>query len=287
MEHPMRSIFAILVIFIILVGAATGYDNKKAKKTVGEKPGDIIDIQIATSVNARMVWVPPGESWLLGGKFKVGSQKFKVESGYWFSQYETTQLQWQAVMRENPSKFKGPRNPVEQVTHHDVSQYIDRLNHNSKTSGFKFRLPTRNEWEYAARGGPISKEDSKYCFYFAKSKTNLAPAFTNDMSFMQANFNGKSPAGLGKPGQASLSTVPVGRYVPNTLGIYDLHGNVREWTSTKTSNHYFVVGGSWEDLGDWCALDAYGLNMLANDPERKSNATGFRVIAEPVGEKAE
>ena len=279
-----------LMIFIVLVGAATGYDNKKPQKTVGDKPGDIIDIQIAPALYVKMVWVPPGESWLASNKFKNDVVSYKNNSGFWISQFETTQLQWQAVMRSNPSQFKGQKNPVELVNYNEVSQYADRLNQNIKTTGFSFRLPTRDEWEYAARGGPISKEDSKYKFYFAKSKTNLTPVFSNDLSFTQANFNGKLPAGLGKPGPASISTVPVGRYVPNSLGIYDLHGNVREWTSTKHKNfpQYFVAGGSWEDSGEWCEIAAGGsTHQKSSDPERKSNAMGFRVIAEPVVEKSE
>ncbi len=71
--------------------------------------------------------------------------------GFWIGKYEVTQRQWQAVMGNNPSRFKyGNDFPVEQVSWNDAKQFVNRLN--NKT-GFQFALPTEAQWEYTARSG--------------------------------------------------------------------------------------------------------------------------------------
>ena len=69
--------------------------------------------------------------------------------------YEVTQAQWEAVMGENPSDFKGPNNPVENVSWEDCKKFLEKLNSmpEVKESGLTFRLPTEEEWEYACRAG--------------------------------------------------------------------------------------------------------------------------------------
>src|SRR5206468_3865975 len=104
--------------------------------------------------------------------------------------------------------------------------YIAKLNDKMRGTGRTYRLPTEQEWEYLRRGGPISETESSYHFYLDKP--------TNDLSGNDANVNGNYPAGNAPklPDKYLKRTCKVGSYKPNKLGIYDMHGNVWQWTSS-------------------------------------------------------
>ena len=106
----------------------------------------------------------------------------------------------------------------------DVQEFLQKLNAREKDSGWMYRLPTEAEWEYACRGGASSKEECSYHFYLDKP--------TNDLSSTQANFNGNYPDGGAAKGPYLERTTKVGSYQPNRLGLYDMHGNVWEWSDT-------------------------------------------------------
>ena len=120
---------------------------------------------------------------------------------YYIGQIEVTQELWETVMVKNPSHFKGSTRPVESVSKEDCKTFIDKL---KAMTGQEFRLPKEDEWEYAARGGKLSKG-----YQYAGS---------NDW---------KSVAWLGEG--AEPTTNSVASKAPNELGIYDMSGNVWEW----------------------------------------------------------
>jgi len=126
-------------------------------------------------------------------------------SDYYIGKYEVTQEQWKAVMGSdnNPSYFRGDNLPVEQVNWDGTQKFINKLN---ERTGGKYRLPTEAEWEYAARGG---SESGGYKF-----------SGSNDVGDA-AWYNSNS----------SQQTHPVGAKECNELGIYDMSGNVWEFTS--------------------------------------------------------
>jgi hypothetical protein len=242
--------------------------------------GETIQVPLTSSMKLTCAWVPPGQSWLGGGGGTEGTTSFTLEKGLWCGIYPVTQEQWQAVMGNNPSHFKNKaKNPVENVSYDDVQEFLQKLNSTNSRSGFLYRLPTADEWEYILRGGPISKSQSQYHYYFARSKTDLTAVHTNDLSSTQANFDGNYPAGSGKKGPYLESTSAVGNYLPNPLGMYDLHGNVWEWTSTEEGSDRVNCGGSCRNHGTSCeASDRRG-----NDPVRRSINLGLRLLAVPVG----
>ena len=178
-------------------------------------------------IGMEFVIVPKGKSWLGGGKDKLGDKEVVIPADFYLGKYEVTQEEWEKVTGRNPSAFsrKGgykdavkdisdadlKRFPVEYVSWDQCRTFEDKLNKLERESGWEYRLPTEEEWEYACRGGPMAdKTNSTFDFYFAKPTNALLPA--------QANFNN----GLKRP-------CKVGSYEPNALGLYDMHGNVAEW----------------------------------------------------------
>jgi formylglycine-generating enzyme required for sulfatase activity len=228
----------------------------------------------------KCAWVPPGQSWLGGGGGEEGTNSFTLEQGLWCGIYPVTEEQWQAMMGDNPSRFKGKaKNPVEQVSYNDIQQFLQKVNAANSRSGFLYRLPTMYEWEYILRGGPISKSQSQYHYYFARSKTDLTAVGSNDLASTQANFDGNYPAGAGKKGPYLKSTSAVGNYLPNPLGMYDMHGNVWEWTSTEEGSARVCCGGGWGNFGVHCKA----LNRNGHVPGARGFNLGFRLLAVPVG----
>jgi formylglycine-generating enzyme required for sulfatase activity len=119
--------------------------------------------------------------------------------------YEVTQEQWYALMGGTPSRFKGRKLPVEQISWGDAQEFLKKL---SEKTGKMYRLPSEAEWEYAARAGTVTQ-------YF----------FGDAISQQQANFN-------------SFETQVVGSYPANAYGLHDMHGNVWEWTSDCWNANY-------------------------------------------------
>ena len=142
---------------------------------------------------------------------------------YEMGKYEVTQAEWEAVMGSNPSHFKGANLPVEQVSWNDVQEYLTKLN---QKTGRQYRLPTEAEWEYACYGG--SRTD--YCG-------------SNDIDAV-AWYEGNSGGGLFSSGY----THPVGQLQANGYGLYDMSGNIWEWTSDcweGNCTNRVLRGGSW------------------------------------------
>jgi formylglycine-generating enzyme required for sulfatase activity len=242
--------------------------------------GDRLELPLTETQNITMGWVPPGESWLGGGGGEEGTTAFTLEQGLWCDIYPVTQEQWHAMMGDNPSYFEGkPKNPVEQVSWDDVQVFLQKLNAANSRSGFLYRLPTADEWEYILRGGPISKSQSQYNYYFARSKTDLTAVGSNDLASTQANFDGNYPTGAGEKGPYLVTTSAVGNYFPNPLGMYDMHGNVWEWTSTEEGSVRVICGGGWRSRGDYCKASL----RRGHEPHYRFNELGFRLLAVPVG----
>ncbi len=183
---------------------------------------------------------------------------------YAMCKYEVTQELWFAVMGENPSEFKGSDCPVEQVSWNDCQKFLEKLNAlpEVKASGKTYRLPTADEWEYACRAGATGD----YCKLADGSeitKSTLGEVAWYDENSLMNDGRQTHPH-------------PVGQKKPNAYGLYDMHGNVWEWTSTTdVYGELACCGGSWRsDASDCKAGRRYG-----SDPDYRNRyiIRGFRL----------
>jgi formylglycine-generating enzyme required for sulfatase activity len=239
-------------------------------KDIARKIGDTM----TDKLGMKFAWVPPGECTLRGGVESNASdhRRFTLAKGLWCGVYEVTQAEWKKVMGNTPSYFKdNPRYPVESVSWYQVLKFAEKMNGEWKTAGLVYRLPSEDEWEYICRGGPTCR--SEWCdFYFARSKTDLTPEATSELSPVQARFLQSDSATEGPR--------EVGSYVPNPLGIYDMHGNVSEWTSSSDRRDSFrrvTRGGSWRYTASCCTA-RYAMWPKPGDSHPD---LGFRLLAVP------
>jgi formylglycine-generating enzyme required for sulfatase activity len=152
---------------------------------------------------------------------------------FFMGKYPITQTQWEMVMDNNPSHFKGADLPVENVSWHDAQEFCHKL---AEVTGKPYRLPSEAEWEYVCRAGTNTP------FYFGE-------VITSDI----ANFNGQgtyagSPLGTYK-GKYRQLTTPVNTFPPNAFGLCDMHGNVWEWCQDESHDTYKGAptdGSAWE-----------------------------------------
>ena len=205
---------------------------------------------------AALAWKGESKSVPISDSIAI---KFRsVPGNLWFGQYEITQAQWDAVMGKNPSRFKGANNPVERVSWDDCQAFLKKLNAlpDVKKSGLIFRLPTAAEWEAACRAGSTDY----YCLL--ANGTEIMTSSLGQVAWFEDNADGK--------------THPVGQKQPNTFGLYDMHGNVWEWTSTAHGWNRVSRGGGWNSSAKGCE-SSYRIMSL---PSFQSDYLGFRLCAD-------
>ena len=228
--------------------------------------------RIIASISQNMVSISAGTFWM--GATDGDQQLCKAANelprhqvklvAFAISKYPVTQAQWQAVMGNNPSYFKGNDLPVEQVSWNDCQAFCQKL---SSITGKPFRLPTEAEWECACRAG------TQTIWPFGKEQGLLG---------QYAWFNGNS----------GNQTYPVGQLQPNAWGLYDMLGNVLEWCSDWFDERYYanspqknpqgpsggqyrlLRGGGWYDFPSNCRSAYRGRNL----PDDQHYSIGLRVV---------
>jgi len=180
---------------------------------------------------------------------------------FWMGKYEVTQEQWERVMGDNPSHFGNkPKNPVESVSWNDCQEFTEKLNGRPevKASGLTFRLPTEEEWEKACLAGAPAGAD--YCKL--ADGTQITAGNLSRVAYYGHDWDdGPSSVGGGRE--------------PNAWGLYDMHGNVWEWTSTAESDARVCRGGGFGiTLGNCSSGDRGGDN-----PDSAFRNVGLRLAA--------
>jgi formylglycine-generating enzyme required for sulfatase activity len=232
-------------------------------------------IEVKNSIGMEFVLIPPGEFQMgikkedMEGRLYNGQplHNVKIKQEFYIGKFEATQGQWQAIMGKNPSEFQtcGSDCPVENVQWKEAKAFIKKLN--EKNDGYKYRLPSEAEWEYAARATTTAK------YYWGDdAEKNLWQYYAH---------------------HAKLSPAKVGSYLPNAFGLYDISGNVWEmcedvWRKDFTNitedsspnlqgdpDFRVVKGGGWGH--------SYNELLISrrNDVfvESTNYAKGFRVVA--------
>lgn len=186
-----------------------------------------------------------------GGQYTIGeaSSAETNVNDFLIGKTEVTQELWKAVTGKNPSSMRGKEKPVETVSWNDCQEFLQKL---SQLTGQNFRLPTENEWEYAARGG------------------NKATG----CKFSGSNVMGK----VGwYSGNSDNQTHPVASKMPNELGIFDMSGNLWEWCSDIYQGvdnlQYVIRGGCFTDATQICTIT----NRGKSDPATASDICGLRL----------
>ena len=176
---------------------------------------------------------------------------------FYISKYETTQGLWESVMGYNTSRFQQaiPRKrvdfPVEDVSFDEIQVFIQKLN--AKT-GKRYRLPTEEEWIYAARGG----KKRKGYIYSGSDDIDKVAWYNSDRD-------------------GDISTKPVGTKMANELGIHDMTGNVWEWTSTEikcSGGPCRVIRGGGRKSDMWDSRISYRFGSV---PDSRNIYWGFRL----------
>lgn len=156
-------------------------------------------------------WIPPGMFWMGSPADEPGRQPDEVQRmvvlsrGFWLSDHEVTQAEYESVMGVNPARFKGDaRRPVETVSWYEAIDYCQRRTERERADGtlpegLAYRLPTEAEWEYAARAGTTGAR------------------------------HGELDAIAWHGGNSGGQTHPVMQKAPNAWGLHDMIGNVWEW----------------------------------------------------------
>lgn len=205
-----------------------------------------------------------------GGDFVVGSEAEEAETdekpvievhvdSFYISKFEVTQTLWKYVMKYNPSYFQNADFPVESVSYGDVLLFLRRINH---LTGKNYRLPTEREWEYAAKGG---RNQNSYIY---SGKDNI-----NEVAWYHEN--------------SDEQTHQVGKLKSNSLGLYDMTGNVHEWCadSYTGTNHagdtvnvvtdivYVFKGGSFYSDRQHCRIS----NRNNASFDTRNFSLGFRL----------
>lgn len=223
-------------------------------------------------VSFNMIRVEKGDFWM--GAQHVDTAEFNydrysqsdelpvhhvtIQEDYYIGQTEVTQKLWKAVMGYNPSKYKCSKRPVTNVSYDEVQEFLRRID---SITGMQFRLPTEEEWEYAARGG-------KYSRGYVYSGSNEV----DRVAWHNGNSN---------------KVKKVKKRAANELGIYDMSGNVWEWCSSnyrffdaernaglgKDGLMYVIRGGAWQLPKTSCRVAWRGKRL----PDLKNSFGGFRL----------
>jgi len=206
-------------------------EQQECSKKTGQPVLRIIDLP--KGVKLHMVLVPAGEFLMgtAGNNDREFQHKVKLTKPFYMGQIELTQEQWQAMLGENPSNFKGndrpgaPWRPVEQVSWNDINEKLLPKLQSHAPKGMAFKLPTEAQWEYACRSGTTGE------FFFGET-----------ISADQANYNANYTIGPGRRGRFRQETTPAGMFPPNAWGLHEMHGNVGEWCEDWYDQNFHKQG---------------------------------------------
>ena len=288
--------------------AAEAVRKQQADRKTGRR------LEVAPGITIDLVWIPAG-GFVMGDDAVPGASPAfhaRIKKGFWISTTEVTNEQFTALFPEHDSRYigqtwkdhttpgypvNGAAQPVVRVSWDEAEQFCRVV---SEKNGCRVSLPTETQWEWAARAG------SADAFWFGPADAdfgayeNLADSTTVDLAVFGVNPKPMRAADplrkfwdflpkIREVNDGQLVSAPVGGYLPNPWGVYDMNGNVAEWTASgqapyplgnKTvadaSGRKIVRGGSWRErpVYSTCAV------RKAYYPWQRPFNVGFRVVLE-------
>ncbi|MEW6755370.1 MAG: SUMF1/EgtB/PvdO family nonheme iron enzyme [Candidatus Latescibacterota bacterium] len=195
----------------------TGY-LAKVVASVEPEPGTTRSFPLPGGGQMEFVWVPAGTFTMGSPSSEAGrdsdegpQHQVSITRGFWLGKYEVTQGQWEGVMGTRPWAAQGtvqvnPQNPAVYISWNDVQGLVQRLNQAAGDS--VYRLPSEAEWEYACRAGTTTR------WSFGEDERDLGGYAWYDDNACRAG---------------ACYAHDVGTKLANPWGLFDMHGNVREW----------------------------------------------------------
>ena len=201
-----------------------GFSGSKKRQEAKSKLVQIESFSedLGNGVTLEMVAIPGG-TFMMGSPEGEGYNKEKPQhevtlQPFLMGKYSVTQAQWREIaslpkvnkdLNPELSYFTGNNRPVEQVSWDDAVEFCERLSRKTRR-GYRYRLPSEAEWEYACRAGTTTK------YHFGETITDQLANYNRNLS----------------------ETTSVGQFMPNSFGLYDMHGNVMEWCQDDWHNNY-------------------------------------------------
>ena len=258
--------------WLLAVAAVVAFGVGNMKMGSSHQAGERKVVPVG-SQEVALRWCPPGTFWMGSPTSEEGrdnnetQHRVTLTKGFWMGETEVTKGLWKEVMGFDPSSDKGEDYPVEGLSWNNCQEFLEKLNARYSQSNLRWALPTEAQWEYACRAGTIGA-------YGGTGRLD-------DMGW----YNGNSGSGVH----------PVKQKQPNAWGLYDMHGNVKEWCQDwlgtypvgdvtnpvgSTSGDFRVYRGGSLGSSKYCRSaerDGYYPN------DRSSNAyKGFRVALVPA-----
>ena len=262
---PCRSrLVAVVAVFATVVYVLSGCAPARKSEPATAKKKAPLPQTIKTPGGIEMVLLPAG-SFRMGdpsGDDDERPVRTVQVNAFLMDKYEVTQSEYEALIKKNPSRFKGPTLPVEQVDWYHAILYCNMRSRKEKLTpcydpktgacddaADGYRLPTEAEWEYACRAGTTT------AYFFGDDPRRLG-----DYAWYAEN--------------ADKQTHSVGQKKPNPWGLYDMLGNVAEWCNDfyaetgyqhagtdaprgpASGDERVLRGGSWRTSADRCRSSA-------------------------------